>query len=396
MLSERITNINFSATAKINDEASKLIKSGIEIIDLSIGEPDLPVPQNIIDAAKTALENRFTKYTSTTGTSELKEAIISKMKADHNLNYIHDEIIVTSGAKQAIFNAVSVLVNEGEEVLIPAPYWVSYPEIVSFTGGIPKIINTKEENDFKMTAEDLENSITANTKVLILCNPSNPAGIVYSKNELNEICEVLRTKNITIISDEIYEKIIFDNKKFTGIAEVDEFIKQKTIVVNGVSKAYSMTGFRIGYAAGQSPVINAMAKLQIHSTSCASSISQYASVEALNGDQKEIATRVAEYEARRDFLYEELINIKNITCVKPAGAFYLFPKVSKYFYLSNNGHLIKSSADLAFYLLKEANVAVVPGSAFGNDNHIRLAFTTSIEKLKTAVERIKIALEKLK
>lgn len=395
-LSKHINKIGASPTMKIAQAAKELLLNGEDIIDLSVGEPDFPTPKNIKDAAIRAVENNFTKYTVNAGTIELRNAIARKLKDDNGLNYSPNEIIVSAGAKQCVYNAVQAIVYSDDEVIIPAPYYVSYPPIVSMAHGQPIFINTTEETGFKITPKQLKDVITSKTKLLIICNPCNPTGVAYTKNELEELKEILEEGKFYILTDEIYEKIIYDDYKFTSIASLSDKIKNKTIVVNGHSKAYSMTGWRIGYAAGPENIIKAMAKVQSHCTANASSISQAAAVEALNGPQDSVEFMRKEFEFRRNFFHSELYSIKGITCEKPQGAFYLFPNISFYFGKSSGTNKIENSFDLAMYLLNEAKVAVVPGSSFGAEGYIRLSYSTSMENLKEGIIRIKAALQKLK
>ena len=380
---------------KIAQQAKELLSKGENLIDLSVGEPDFPTPQNIKDAAIRALEKNFTKYTINTGTIELREAIARKLKNENGIEYKPNEIIVSAGAKQCVFNAVQALVYSGDEVIIPAPYYVSYPSIVSIAHGKSVFINGAEENNFKITPKQLIDAITPKTKLLIICNPSNPTGTAYTKNELEEFAGVLGDGDFYILTDEIYEKIIYDNFKFVSVASLSEKIKSKTVVVNGHSKSYSMTGWRIGYAAGPENIIKEMAKVQSHSTSNASSISQAAAIEALTGPQDSIEIMRKEFERRRNFLHSALVSIHGITCSKPQGAFYVFPNISSYFKKGKGTYKIENSFDLAMYLIHEAKVATVPGSSFGAEGYLRLSYSTSMEKLQEGASRIKDALSKL-
>lgn len=380
---------------KVAQEAKELQAKGENVIDLSVGEPDFPTPQNIKDAAIKAIENNFTKYTLNAGTIELRKAVAEKLKKENGLDYSPNEIIVSAGAKQSIYNAVQALIYNDDEAIIAAPYWVSYPEMVTLAHGKPVIVDASEENGFKLTAQQIADAVTLKTKVLILCNPCNPTGAAYSKSELEEIAEVVEEKNLIVISDEIYEKLVYDNFKFVSFASLNEKIKSRTIVVNGLSKAYSMTGWRIGYAAASQEIINALNKIQSHSTSNASSISQAAAVEALVGPQDSLEIMRREFERRRNFLYDTIASIKGIKCHKPEGAFYLFPNVSEYFNKSTNVFKITNSFDLAMYLLYEEKVATVPGSAFGAEGYIRISYSTSMEQLEEGARRLKEAFKKL-
>ena len=396
MSSDRIKHISTSPTLKIAAKAIMMKREKIDVVDFSVGEPDFPTPQNIKDAAKRAIDSNFTKYTANDGIIELRQAIARKFKEDNQLDYALNQIIVSTGAKQSLLNVVLSLVNPGDEVIIPAPYWVSYPEMVILAEGKPVFVPTSEENGFKLTPEQLQQNISASTRALILCSPSNPTGAVYSRSELEALAEVVVSEDIWIIADEVYEKLIYDDFKFTSIAAISSKLKEKTIVVNGVSKAYSMTGWRIGYAAGDREIIEGASKIQSHSTSNPSSISQYASLEALSGPQYEISRMRTEFEKRRNYVLYKLGTIPGVTCVKPEGAFYVFPNISSYFGKEHAGTLIRNSYGLAYYLLKEAKVTLVPGAAFGSDEHIRISYATSMANLEKGMERIATALGKLK
>jgi aspartate aminotransferase len=380
---------------KVAAEAKELKMRGENIIDLTVGEPDFPTPQNVKEAAVKAINNNFTKYTNNVGTVELREAIAAKLKRDNGLIYTPAEIIVSAGAKQSIYNAIQALVCVDEEAIISSPYYVSYPEMVSLAHGKSVIIPANESNGFKITAEQLESAITEKTKLLILCNPCNPTGTAYTKSELEKLVKVIEDKRIYILSDEIYEKIIYGDFNFFSVAAISEKVKNKTVTINGHSKAYSMTGWRLGYAAGPAEIINAMSKYQSHSTGNASSISQAAALEALIGQQDTVESARMEFERRRNFLYESLTSIKGLTCYKPEGAFYLFPNVSAFFHKSADVLRIENSFDLSMYLLYKAKVATVPGSAFGTEGYIRISYSTSMENLVEGTKRIKTALDNL-
>jgi aspartate/methionine/tyrosine aminotransferase len=395
-VARRIERISLSPTLKITAKAQAMKKEGIDVIDLSVGEPDFPTPENIKNAAKRAIDSDFTKYTANEGIIELKQAIIQKFRKENGVKYELDEVIVSSGAKNCLYNLCVALLNKGEEVIIPAPHWVSYPQQVRLVKANPVIIQTKEENEFRITLEELKSAITFNTKALILNNPCNPTGTVYSREELKELAKIALEEGIYIIMDEIYEKIVYDGFQFCSIASLGEEIKQKSIVINGVSKAYSMTGWRIGYACGPREIIQAMSKVQSHNTSNACSISQMASLEALTGPQNEVNKMVAEFQKRRNYMWERLQTIPNISCVYPKGAFYLFPNFSYYYDKEFEGVPIRNSYGLAYYLLQHARVTVVPGDAFGDDNFIRLSYATSMENIEEGMNRIIEALRKLK
>jgi aspartate aminotransferase len=394
VLADRINKVNFSQTMKISAEARKLSGEGIHIVDLSAGEPDFPTPQNIKDAAIDAVNRNFTRYTLNAGTIELRKAVANKLKTDNELEYNINDIVVSNGAKQSIFNAIHTVVNIGDEVIIPSPYWVSYPEMVILAHGTPVIVKTNEENNFKILPEQLQSSITEETKALILCNPSNPTGAAYTEEELEAIAKICRKYDFYIISDEIYEKILYDNFRYKSFAAL-KGMKERTILVNGVSKAYSMTGWRIGYAAGPENIIRGIDKIQGHSTSNASSISQAAAIEALSGPQDYLEDMQRAFAERRNYLFNEITSIEGISCVKPNGAFYLFPNISKYFGMKTDVLKITDSFDFAMYLLYQAGVAVVPGISFGAEGYIRISYASSMENLKIAADRIRIAVSKL-
>lgn len=396
ILAKRINNISYSPTMKIAAEAKSLIESGEDIIDLTVGEPDLPTPQNIKNAGIKAIQNNFTKYTTNVGTIELRKAICEKLKNDNLIHYSPDEIIVSNGAKQSIFTAIQTVVDFDDEVIFSSPYYVSYPEMVKIAGGVSVIIPTDESTEFKITPQQLDAAITSKTKLLIICNPSNPTGSVYSKEELVELAEVIRNKNILILSDEIYEKLVYDDFKYFSFASIDETIKERTITINGCSKTYSMTGWRIGYAAANKGIINAMAKYQSHNTGNASSISQLAALEALTGNQDFVLFSKNEFEKRRNYFWNELNSIEGISCYNPKGAFYFFPNVQSLFGKSIESFVIQNSIDFSTFLLRYAKVATVPGIGFGAEGYIRISYSSSIEKLKLAAERIKEAVKKLK
>ncbi len=396
MISERAKQIVDSPTLKINAKARAMKSEGIDVIDLSVGEPDFPTPENIKIASKKAIDANLTKYTANEGIIELKEAIIKRLKEDHNIDYLPSEIIVSSGAKHSLYNLILSVINEGEEVIIPIPYWVSYPEMVMLVKGTPIFVEGKEENGFKITAKQLKASITPNTKAIVINNPCNPTGAVYSRAELEEIVKVCLEENLLIIADEIYEKLVYDDFQFCSIASLGSEVKKNTVLINGVSKAYSMTGWRIGYAAGPVDIISAMSRIQSHSTSNACSISQIASVEALSGPQYEIAKMRAEFQRRRNYILQKLSLIPEVSCQKPDGAFYVFPNVSSYYEKEYEGVLIRNSYGMAYYLLKHAGIAIVPGDAFGADKYIRISYATSMKNIENAMERMIEAFRKLK
>jgi len=387
-ISKRVSVISPSVTLAITAKAKKMEQEGIDVIGFGAGEPDFDTPVHIKEAAKKALDEGFTKYTPASGMRELKEAICKKFKDDNNLDYSPGEILVSCGAKHSIFNAVLALCNEGDEVILPSPYWVSYPEMIKVAGARPVAIETTQKNNFKVTPQELQEAITPKTKLFILNSPSNPTGMVYTKEELELIGNILIKRGIFCISDEVYEKIIYDGQEHISIASLGQEIKRLAIVVNGVSKSYSMTGWRIGYAAGPEEIIQAMSNLQSHSTSNPTSISQKAALAALEGHEKFSGEMVAEFLKRRDYIMERLNSINGISCLKPQGAFYVFPDVSQIIGKTFKGQLVKDSVSLSEILLAEANIAVVPGSAFGADNYLRLSYATSMENISKGLDRI--------
>jgi len=393
--SERVNKIHVSPTMQVAAEAKKMKAEGINVIDLSVGEPDFPTPHNIKEAAKKAIDENQTRYTINAGTIELRKAISQKLKRDNHLDYNLNEIIVSNGAKQCVYNSILATVNESDEIIIPAPYWVSYPDMVSMANGKSVIIETKEADGFKLKPEQLESALTPKTKILILCNPSNPTGSAYTKSELESLAEVIKNKNVLVISDEIYEKLTYGDFKFVSFASISQEMKRRTILVNGVSKTYAMTGWRIGYNAGPEDIIEAINKIQSHSTSNASSVSQAAAIEALAGPQYVIGEMLEEFKLRQEYFHKELTSIKGISCYKPNGAFFLFPNVSHYFGKSTDVFKIAHSFDFAMHILYEAHIAAVPGSAFGAEGYMRFSYATSMENLKEAILRLKKALSML-
>ncbi|MBU3934254.1 MAG: pyridoxal phosphate-dependent aminotransferase [Candidatus Omnitrophica bacterium] len=394
-ISKRVSLISPSVTLAITAKAKQMKQEGIDVIGFGAGEPDFDTPDHIKEAAKKALDEGFTKYTPASGIPELKKAICKKFKTDNNLDDSPEEILVSCGAKHSIFNAVLALCNEGDEVILPSPYWVSYPEMIKVAGAKPVILKTTQENNFKFSPQQLRATITPKTKLLILNSPSNPTGMVYTKDELVAISKVLVEKGIFCISDEIYEKIIYDGEEHISIASLGLDIKRLTIVVNGVSKSYSMTGWRIGYAAGPKEIIQVMSNLQSHSTSNPTSISQKAALAALEGPQDPLDNMVAEFGKRRDYIVEKLNSINGVSCLKPQGAFYVFPDLSQIIGRIFKEQIVRDSVFLAQILLDEANVAVVPGSAFGADGNLRLSYAASMENITKGLNRIEELINKI-
>ncbi|MDD4908798.1 MAG: pyridoxal phosphate-dependent aminotransferase [Candidatus Omnitrophica bacterium] len=394
-LAKRVIAISPSPTLAITAKANRMRAEGINIIGFGAGEPDFDTPVNIKEAARQAIDNGFTKYTPTTGTKEIKEVICKKLKNDNGLDYAPSDIIVSCGAKHSIFNILMALCDEDDEVLIPSPYWVSYPEMVKMTGGKPVILKTTAENDFKVSPEQLKNALSPRTKIFILNSPSNPTGMLYTKEELLAIANILLENKIWCISDEIYEKIVYDDCRHYSIASLAPGMKPLTITVNGVSKAYSMTGWRIGYMAGPQELIQAMSNLQDHSTSNPASISQKAALEALEGPQEDLKKMLKSFTERRDYIVKRLNSIPLVSCLKPQGAFYVFPNISEVLKKEFNGKKIADSPAFADILLTEAKVAVIPGAVFGDDNFIRLSYATSMENIVEGLNRIEQFIKKL-
>jgi len=392
IISNSLKRIKPSPTIAVTQKARELKAAGKDVIGLGAGEPDFDTPENIKKAAIDAINRGDTKYTAVDGTPELKKAIVNKFKKENNLEYSTNEITVGTGGKQVIYNTFIATINKGDEVIIPAPYWVSYPDMVLLAGGNPKIVKCNENDGFKLTPKNLKKTITKKTKWLILNSPSNPTGASYTREEIEALSEILiKNKNVHILSDDIYEHITYDNFNFFTIAQVSK-LKNRTLTMNGVSKSYAMTGWRIGYAAGPKEIIKAIGKIQSQSTSNPSSVSQAAAVEALNGAQDFIQERSDAFKERRDFVVNSLNNIKGISCLKPNGAFYVFPSCKK---LLGKKTKLKTDSEFVEKLLGKANVAVVQGSAFGLDGYFRISYATSMEKLKIAMERIKSFCESL-
>ena len=394
-LSKLAKNLKPSATLAITAKAKDLKSKGIDIIGFGAGEPDFDTPNNIKSAAKDSIDSGFTKYTAASGIIELKEAIRERISIDYGLSYENKEILVGSGAKHVLYNLFNVLIDEGDEVLIPAPYWVSYPEQVKISGGSPIILHTNQEDGFKITKKQIESRCNENTKILVLNYPSNPTGSTYNYDELSQIAEICKEKNLIVISDEIYDKIIYSNEKHISFPQLSEDAKNRTILVNGVSKTYSMTGWRIGYAAGNSEVISAMNNLSGQSTSNPTSISQKAAIEAFSGNQGKVVEMLGEFEVRKEYISSFLNEIEGVECFVPKGAFYVFPDISYYFGKSFKGKEIRNSIEFTDFLLDHAKVAVVPGIEFGSDKHIRISYATSMNDIKEGTKRIKESLQDL-
>jgi aspartate aminotransferase len=395
VLSNRAKSLKPSPTLAINAKAKSLQAQGIHVISFGAGEPDFDTPQNIKQAAKKAIDEGFTKYTPVGGIDDLKDAIIRKFQRDSGLTYKRSEILVSCGGKHSFYNLAQAIFDQGDEVIVPAPYWVSYPPMVELANAKPVIVATTEKNEFKITPDQLKKAITPKTKALIINSPSNPTGSAYAKSELEKIADTAISNNFFVISDEIYEKIVYDGFKFASIASLSEEMKKRTIIVHGVAKTYAMTGWRIGYTAGSDDIISAMSNIQSQSTSNPTSIAQKASVEALAGPQDDVGKMVTAFAQRRNYIVDRLNRIPEVSCYRPAGAFYVFPNFSSYYGKSYQGKKIENSTALADYFLDVAKVAVVPGIEFGADSFERLSYATSMEDIKEGLNRIEEALKKL-
>lgn len=392
-LSQNALQITPSMTLEITAKAKQLKAQGVDVIDFGVGEPDFDTPDYIKEAAIDAIKKGYTKYTPSSGISELKKAVCDKLLKDNGLKYQPDQIVISNGAKHSIYNALCAILNPGDEVIIPVPYWLSYPEMVRLAYGKPVFVKTKAENDFKITAEELKNAITSKTKALILNTPNNPTGSVYTKEELEELVKIIEEANIFVISDEIYEKLIYEGSHIS-IASLNEKIKELTILVNGMSKAYAMTGWRIGYTASSLEIAKVMSNIQSHTTSNPNSIAQYASVAALSGDETVIKRMAEEFNKRRIYMVERINKIKGLKSNKPQGAFYVMVNIDEYIGKEIKGKIIRGSIDFANALIEGANVAVVPALPFGMDNYIRISYATSIENIEKGLNRIEEFLNK--
>jgi aspartate aminotransferase len=395
MLSRRARALKPSPTLAINAKEKALRAQGLDIAGFGAGEPDFDTPQHIKEAAIDAINKGYTKYTPVAGIEPLKDAIIEKFKQDNGLMYKREEVIVSCGGKHGLFNLFQALFQEGDEVIVLTPYWVSYPPMVELAGAKPVIVDTREEDNYQVTGDLLKKFITSKTKGIILNYPSNPVGSVYTVENLTQIGKLAIEHNLYIISDEMYEKLVYDGYKHTSIASIDSAFRERTIISHGVSKTYSMTGWRIGYTVGQKEIISAMSNIQSQSTSNPTSISQYAALAALTGPQDCIAMMVEEFQKRRDYLVAELTSIPGVSCYNPRGAFYVFPNFNALMGKKYRGKAIGTSAALTEILLEEFHTAVVPGAEFGKEGYLRLSFATSMEVIKKGVERIKKAVASL-
>ena len=393
-VSQRFSQISESQTVALTGVMTRMIRQGHDVVSLGAGEPDFDTPLPIKECAIESIREGHTKYTPADGSLELKDTICSWIKKEHNADYTPLEIIVTCGAKHAVFEAIMAVCDPGDEVLLPAPYWVSYPEQIKLAGAIPKIIPTDEKSNLKVTIQQLEKFLTPKTRLIILNTPGNPSGAVYEENEVKDIVRFVLKSGICILADEIYDKIIYDNLSFSSFARYKE-IRDQLLFVNGVSKSFAMTGWRIGYLACHKDIASAVKKYQGHSTSNPSSISQKAAQAALEGDTRFIENNLKTFTERRDYVYNRLVSIDGVTCFYPKGAFYAFPNISTFISKSFNGKTIEGSADLCSILLEHFGVAIVPGSAFGMENHVRLSFAASMDTLKKALDRIEKGIKSL-
>lgn len=395
-LSKKAGNISPSITLEITAKANELKSQGIDVVSFGAGEPDFNTPENIIQAAIKAMHDGKTKYTPAGGLLELKKTICNKFKNDNNLEYKPSQITVSTGAKQSLANAFMAILNPGDEVLIPVPYWVSYPELVKLADGIPVFVETSKENNYKYTVADLESVRTDKTKAILINSPNNPTGTIYNEEELLEIANFAKEHDLLIISDEIYEKLIYDGEKHVSIASLNEDAYERTIVINGVSKTYAMTGWRLGYAAASEKITKLMTSIQSHMTSNVNTIAQHATIEALNGPVEELNNMIKEFENRRNFMICKLEKLNEISIIKPSGAFYIMVNISSYLNTTFKEQTINNSVEFAKVLLEEEKVAVIPGSGFGLDNYIRLSYATSMDIIENGIDRISTFLSKIK
>src|SRR6056297_1245202 len=396
MISRKIKNMNPSATVALTSKIAELQRKGINIITFNVGEPDFKTPINIRNKAKEGLDLGLTKYTPAPGTIELREEISKKLYRDNNIEYNYDEIIVSNGAKQSLINTLMTLCNEGDEVIIPSPFWVSYIEMVKLADGVPVVVEMDEEDNFDLNTEKIKKHITDKTKCIMINTPNNPTGAVYSRERLEEIGKLAVEKDLYIIADDIYEKLIYGGEKHISIASLGEEIKNRTILINGVSKTFAMTGWRIGYAAGPKEIIKAMTDLQGHMTTGPNAPAQYATIEALQNTKEAVEIMIKEFDKRRKYIVDRLNSIEGVSCNLPKGAFYAMPNVESFYKSSFKNYKIESSLDLTDYLLEEAKIAVAPGEAFGIDENIRIAYSNSMENIEKGMNQMEEALKKLK
>ena len=395
-LSRKAQRIEASVTLAITAKAKEMKENGVDVISFGAGEPDFNTPQNIIDAAVKAMNDGNTKYTNVNGILPLREAICRKFQEDNGLSYNPSQIVVSTGAKQSLANAFLAILNPGDEVIVPNPYWVSYPELIGLADGKAVFVNSNEKTDYKFTKENLEEIVSEKTKAIILNTPNNPTGTIYSKEELIEIAEFAKKYNLIIISDEMYEKLIYDGEKHISIASISQDAYERTIVINGLSKSYAMTGWRLGYCGASEKIAKLMTNIQSHMTSNVCSITQYASIEALNGPQDKVKEMIVEFEKRRNYMVDRLENIEKLSIIKPQGAFYIMINIDKCLGRTINGEIIKNSMDFTDKLLENEKVAVIPGEAFGLDNYVRVSYATSMEAIIEGLNRIESFVQNIK
>ena len=395
-LSKKAQRIQASVTLAITAKAKEMKENGIDVISFGAGEPDFNTPQNIINAAIKAMEEGNTKYTNVNGILPLREAICKKFNEDNGLIYKPSQIVVSTGAKQSLANAFLAILNPGDEVIVPNPYWVSYPELIKLADGKPVFVESNETSSYKFTKENLEKVVTEKTKAIILNTPNNPTGTIYNKEELIEIAEFAKKYDLIIISDEMYEKLLYDGEKHISIASVSDDAYERTIVINGLSKSYAMTGWRLGYCGATEKISRLMTNIQSHMTSNVCSITQYAAIEALNGPQDKVKEMIVEFERRRNYMSKTLEEMNNLSIIKPQGAFYIMINIDKCLGKEINGEKINDSMDFSAKLLEHAKVAVIPGKAFGLDNYVRVSYATSMELIEKGLKRISEFVNKLK
>lgn len=394
-LSRKAQAIEPSLTLAITAKAKEMKEKGIDVISFSAGEPDFNTPKNIINAAIKAMEDGNTKYTSVNGILQLREAICKKFKDDNGLEYNPSQIVVSTGAKQSLANTFLAILNPGDEVIVSTPYWVSYPELIKLADGKPVFVEGDEKSNYKFTKENLEKAVTAKTKAIVLNTPNNPTGTIYNKEELEVIADFAKKYNIIIISDEMYEKLIYDNENHISIASLSKDAYERTIVINGLSKSYAMTGWRIGYCAASEKIAKLMISIQSHVTSNVCSITQYAALEALNGPQDEITKMINEFEKRRNYMINRIESIDNLSIVKPKGAFYIMINIENCLGKEINGKILNDSMEFCASLLENEKLAIIPGKAFGLNNYIRVSYATSMEAIKEGLNRIESFIKKL-
>lgn len=396
IFSKKAEQIAPSLTLAITAKAKQMKAEGLDVIGFGAGEPDFNTPENIQKAAIEAMKKGMTRYTPASGIVELKNAIIKKFHNDNSLEYTQSQIVISTGAKQCLANVFQAILNPGDEVLVPVPYWVSYPELIKLSDGVPVFVHSGEENNFKYTLDALRKHVTKKTKAIILNSPNNPTGTVYDRKELEDIALFCKEHDLIIVSDEIYEKLIYGDKEHVSIASISQDAYERTIVINGVSKTYAMTGWRIGYAAGNETIIKLMSNIQSHTTSNPNSIAQYAAVEAINGEQETIKFMIGEFKNRRNYMVDRINAINNISCINPEGAFYVMININNLLEKTFNGEKIKDSMDFSRLLLEDEKVAVIPGDAFGINNYIRLSYATSMDNIKEGLDRIERFISKIK